>query len=829
MRFEFLDRLRAGALVRPRVFRTAAFVSFFLASLSAHAVVVRGRVLDPLGRPLMTARVQLVLGGQVVASTQSLPDGTYEIRSTEEGRFVLLSSAPGFAANIQMPFYSRALDIVNRDITMSVNSVQEQVSVTATGLPTPLEQTSASVTLIAPEQLATQTDLLQEMRLQPGVSVVQSGQNGAQTSLFVRGGNSTANKVLIDGVPGNDVGGVFDFGIVSTTGVSAMEVHRGPDSVLYGSDAGAGVVRFDTPRGISTRPVLNYSGDAGNFHTWRNEVELSGAHRKLDYYTAFSRYDSSNALPGDRFHVGTSAANLGYALNGSTSLRGTVRYAASAGGVPNAHDFFGISQNAKQSDQNVFFTGVLENNVVLYYGARKREQYVKYSPTGDLISAPFGDGYYGKAVTIRGANGYTGTGRAELDFPPFNPPGDSYPQARQSASLRDGVQYQTDYRFGTHLAALGTFRYEDERGMAHIPQSPTYPLQLVERRNYDYNLQFQGDVKERVFFSLGGGVQKNYLYGTEGVPRLGLAYFPIHPGTGWLHGTKLKFNFAKGVQEPDVVSQIQSLYNVLLRNGLGAQAVAAHVAPIGAQRSRTYEGGFEQNILGERLKLGLTYFHTQYGRQVEYVGALDLTTYFNLPFIPSSNGDYGAYINSLDYLASGVETSAEWRATRHLFVRGGYTYLNTRVERSFAFDVTSILSGFPQINPNYPGIAIGSTSPLVGQRVFRRPPQTGYIDAEYTATKWSAGVKAAFVSRADDSTFLGGMDENNDNTLLLPNRNLDFAYQRVDANVTYQVMSHVTVFTQMNNLLGQQKMGPIGYSALPFNFRSGLKIRLGGF
>ena len=97
--------------------------------------------------------------------------------------------------------------------------------------------------------------------------MVQTGQTGGVTSLFVRGGNSTANQVLIDGIPAEDVGGTFDFGTVSCTGVAGLEMYRGPNSALYGTDAGASVVNLETPRGSSLKPVVNYSGDAGNFHT----------------------------------------------------------------------------------------------------------------------------------------------------------------------------------------------------------------------------------------------------------------------------------------------------------------------------------------------------------------------------------------------------------------------------------------------------------------------------------------------------------------------------------------------------------------------------------
>jgi iron complex outermembrane receptor protein/vitamin B12 transporter len=135
--------------------------------------------------------------------------------------------------------------------------------------------------------------------------------------------------------------------------------------------------------------------------------------------------------------------------------------------------------------------------------------------------------------------------------------------------------------------------------------------------------------------------------------------------------------------------------------------------------------------------------------------------------------------------------------------------------------------GFASTNPAFPGIPIGG-SPFIGSRPFRRPPNTGYFAAQYTGTKFTAALKGAFASRSDDSTFLDYSDLAGTDSMILPNRNLDFGYTKLDANVTYAVKKRVTVFTQMDNLLGQQHIGPIGYPGLPFTVRAGLKVRIGG-
>ena len=96
---------------------------------------------------------------------------------------------------------------------------------------TPQAQTSSATSVLGPVDLATRDDMVSTLRLMPGIASVQIGQRGSQSSLFVRGGNSDDNMVLVDGVSAGDLGGRFDFGNQATTGVESAEVYRGPYSV----------------------------------------------------------------------------------------------------------------------------------------------------------------------------------------------------------------------------------------------------------------------------------------------------------------------------------------------------------------------------------------------------------------------------------------------------------------------------------------------------------------------------------------------------------------------------------------------------------------------
>ena len=264
--------------------------------------------------------------------------------------------------------------------------------------------------------------------------------------------------------------------------------------------------------------------------------------------------------------------------------------------------------------------------------------------------------------TIRGANGYSGTDRAVIY------PGSPYDQD----SNRDQLYYQSDYVFPKRVAVLFGFRYENERGSFNEAAYDDH--EQTQRTNFDYSLSIQGDIASRFFYSLGGSVQKNHLYGLAGEPRIGFTYVPVRPSRKLFHGTKLRFNAATGVQEPSLSTEFFSLYDTLLHDGDSADIATYHIGKIGAERSRTFDFGVDQSILGEKLVLKLGWFHNQFSHQIEYVSAGDLQQYFGIA--PSKDPlFYGGEINSGAYRGEGLEASLEYQAARHLFFRGGYTYL----------------------------------------------------------------------------------------------------------------------------------------------------------
>ena len=342
-----------------------------------------------------------------------------------------------------------------------------------------------------------------------------------------------------------------------------------------------------------------------------------------------------------------------------------------------------------------------------------------------------------------------------------------------------------------------------------------------------------GDYKNRLYYTLGGSLEHYSLFGTETTPRAGFSFYAVKPRKGFFNSTRILFNYGDAVREPKLTDQDYSLYSLLTAAGAQSTLTQLKITPLAAPRTRTYEGGIEQSFYDGHIVVRTTYFHNQFGKELEYVGSSMITS--ALPGLTTAqrtlllneltlSGNYGAEVNSEAFRAQGVEGSVEAGIGKGLFLRGGYTYLDAVGERSFDSDNAALIGGYA---PSYDGIAIGANSPLVGARPFRRPPHTGYFTTSYTTGKLTSVFNASFASRSDDSTFLGSMDADGGNSLLLPNRNLDHGFAKLDLSSSYRLLSWVTAYTQMENLLNQEHIAPIGYRSLPYNIRTGLRFSWG--
>jgi iron complex outermembrane receptor protein/vitamin B12 transporter len=796
-----------------------AFTALILACpaflLAAPLSGLRGTVFDPSGAAIANAKVELLEKGFLAASVSADAKGEYRL-PVNFGHGSLRVSAPGFGTvekAFELAGDGRELTV---DITLPVASLSQQITVTATGAPTPQAQLGATVTVLDSSDYRGMQDIQQGLRLVPGVQAAQTGQEGGTTGLYIRGGGSDANKVLIDGIPMNDIGGNVEFANVASAAIAQVETLRGPNSVLYGSDALSGVVSLTTTRGSTPLPLLTYQAVGGNFGTYHQEGSLGGQHKQFDYFSDYSRFDSSNAIAGDEYHNGTLSGNYGWAISPTSSLRATAHHDQVASGIPGAIQLYGVTANAKQSNEDAYFGVTWEdkttakwNNLLQYGGSRLRSDYREFSPAGIPQYDGSGDllGYLGARMNIHGANGYTVSGQAQIynDGPP-------YPYAYPLSTDKDFAYAQSDYRFNPHILGLLAFRFDDERGYASAPAN------FIQRGNYTYTLELQGDIRNRLFYTLGGGLEDNGLFGFAGVPQASLAW-------RIKDGTKLRASFGEGIKEPALYDQIESLYGTLESLGEGQIIAQDHISPIGPENSRTYDGGIDQYLFSGHSRLSLSLFHNEFTNGIEYVAPQELPILDpNISLTTAlANWPYGAEVNSRAYRAQGVEVEVESQLTQDWFVRAGYTYVDARIQRSFSSSAIG-----PSYNPEFPSIAIGAYSPLVGARPFRIAPHTGYFQLGYRHTKLYAALSGTLVSRRDDTDFLQNSDANYGNTLLLPNRNLDAAYQKLDLTTSYQAARNLALVGDFQNLLCEHYSEAFGYPSLPFMFRMGLKFTLGG-
>jgi vitamin B12 transporter len=781
---------------------------------------VHGKVRDPLGAFVAGASVDLIQNDQVIANAKTDQQGAFVFAITDSGRYRVQATAPSFqAANSPVVYVSRASG-AELNLTLGTPTFTEKVTVTASGTPTPEAQTGASVTVIAAEDFRFSTEVQEPLRLVPGLEMTQTGQMGGTTGLNIRGGATDANKVLIDGIPANAIGGAVEFANLASVGIQSIEVLREPNSALYGSDALAGVVSLTTPRGSTSLPLFTYAGDAGNFNTYKNEVTTGMGYRHFDLYSAFARLNTSNSLPNSEFHNATYAGNFGWAPNSTNDLRFTVRHIIISGGQPNAIALYGIPDDGQQKEQDNYYGAVWNNqttdkwhNQVRYGGMRQNSEFNEFGATG--IYDPAIGYWLGAPVTITGANGYSVSGQAIFQY-------SNQPSQYLSPSSRNFVYAQSDYSITPHFLALEAFKFEHENGsVGYTGSAPTG----IHRNNYSYTVQLMGDIRNRLFWNMGTGLEDNGLFGFAATPRTSLAYYLVRPSNGgFFTGTKLHGSFGKGIKEPSVYQQGNSLYGLLAPLSNGSQLIQLYnVTPLGAEDSRTFDGGVDQQILNGRALLGVTYFHNEFTNGVEYVpqaGLIELgVPAANLP--PFAYG--GAYINSLAFRSLGTEIETQYQLGSHLFARGGYTYTDAVVQRSFSSD--NLQPSF-NTSSNFSTIPIGADSPLVGARPFRIAPHTGYFAINYTRSKLYTTFTGTLVGSRDDSDYL--VDPYFGTSMLLPNRNLLGAYQRLELGGGYQVTPRVNVYSNIQNLLSEHYFEAFGYPALPLTFRSGIKLNFGG-
>src|SRR6185437_5096445 len=483
-------------------------LAFIPLAFAQNSISIHGTVHDPLGAVIEDAQVDLLQKQQPVASAKTDGQGNYTLQAPATGRYQLRVSATSFKTTVTDSRYISSYGERKFDVTLSPGALAQEITVTANGTPTPEAQIGSSVTVLNQKQFSGAINVQQPMRLITGLQIEQTGQMGGTTSLFIRGGNSDSNKVLIDGLPASFVGGFAEFATLPAAAVEQVEVLRSPNSALYGSDALAGVVSLTTARGTTPLPLLTYSADGGNFGSYHQEGSIGGAFRQFDYYSDLSSIYTRGNLPRDAFHGTNYAGNFGWVPLSNTSVRLTVRHLDNNVELPNALLLYEIPDSAGQTDGNTYIGFTVENqttdrwhNLLRYGRVRLNELFSDYAPTG-IPDDCFGEGitscYLGNPVTLRGANGFSVSGQAIFQFP------GTYPSQTLNTTNRDFLYAQSDYRINTHTVGLFGFKYEDERGAS---VSTGFSNSSAQRGNYSYTMEIAGDFFNRLYYTIGSGIE----------------------------------------------------------------------------------------------------------------------------------------------------------------------------------------------------------------------------------------------------------------------------------------------------------------------------------
>lgn len=233
----------------------------------------------------------------------------------------------------------------------------ETIEVTATRNPEPLAQTTSAITVVTRQQIEQKKpfDIVDVLRLAPSLAVFRSGTFGKTVSVFLRGTNSNHTLVLIDGVRANSpADGRFDFGTVPVENIERIEVLRGPQSALYGSDAMGGVINIITRRGTG---AFRTGGDVefGNYGTNRQVVTARGDLGKGGLSFSATRLHSNGLFANDDYRNLATSLRYDRALSAKANLAFIGQIDSANEGTPGQR-LLAFDPNARSKPRDIFGT-----------------------------------------------------------------------------------------------------------------------------------------------------------------------------------------------------------------------------------------------------------------------------------------------------------------------------------------------------------------------------------------------------------------------------------------------------------------------------------------
>ena len=299
--------------------------------------MISGQITDPRGAVIAGAQitVERIPSASEAERTVSGSDGRFAV-PLAAGRYRVTISRDSFArsgtGNSELPpGESRELQV-----HMTLEPLSSKVVVTAQTLPLDAESSPAPVTILTRGEIEQRvaTSLPDLLATLPGFSLGRTGREGGAASLFLDGGNSNYTKVLVDGAPVNQPGGLMDYSFFTLDNVEKIEVVHGAESALYGSDAMSGVIQIFTRRGTTRVPEFTAFADGGNFATGRGGADLSGLVGRFDYAAGISDLETQGQGANDAFRNRTLSGNFGWRFSESARANLSLRDNVSAAGTP---------------------------------------------------------------------------------------------------------------------------------------------------------------------------------------------------------------------------------------------------------------------------------------------------------------------------------------------------------------------------------------------------------------------------------------------------------------------------------------------------------------
>jgi vitamin B12 transporter len=496
----------------------------------------------------------------------------------------------------------------------------EQVIVSATRTPTPALEVASSITVITAadleeRQLRTISDALKDV---PGLNVVQTGGPGGVTSVFIRGTNSNHTKVLIDGIdvsdPSNSTG-AFDFGQLLTPDIERIEVLRGPQSGLYGSDAIGGVINIITRSGSG--PMKLQAGlEGGNFETFNQAARLSGSQDAFHYSVVAAHFHAgaTPVTPLDLLPPGE-ARNDDYDDNLTLSTK--LGYDISS--------TFDLGLVARYTDIHLHTTGE-DFPPPNYTGVPAAEQTTAATDqyfTRLTAHAVSFDGLLDQTLGLAYSHGRTSTVDPQIP-----------------AALNTGERRKADWQGNFRLAQSETFVVGAEYERDQIEQ----PISASVHIGSGY-AELQSQVGSHWFSALNVRYDDNSRFGSKATWRFAPAWVIAQSDT------KLKASVGSGFKAPTLSELYQSF-----------PAFFFFANPdLKPETSTGWDAGFEQGLVHGVARFGVTYYYNRINNLIAAVPD---------PSVPGGT----TYGNIGRATTDGIESFLAWQPGKELTLRLDYTY-----------------------------------------------------------------------------------------------------------------------------------------------------------